>query len=146
MNLDRYTYSADSTYLDYEFESIGPKGTIKKLVRLSKIDIGIYNLGFGDLVDEETDSINDDVITNNGDAEKVLSTIALIAHDFTLKYPGALLFVEGTNATKTRLYQMNISKYWDEIKKTFEIFGIRNNEWEPFRKGVNYSAFIARRR
>ena len=142
MNLDRYTYSTDDAYLDYEFESIGPKGVIKKVVQLSKIGNGIYNLGFGDL-DEKIGKIRDDIVSNNGDTEKVLSTIALIAHDFALKYPGAIIFIEGTNAAKTRLYQMNISKYWDEIKKDFEIQGSRNNKWELFRKDINYDAFLA---
>ncbi|MGG7034182.1 MAG: DUF6934 family protein [Flavobacterium sp.] len=34
---------------------------------------GYYNLGFGDL-DLETKAINDEIVTNNGDGQKVLVT------------------------------------------------------------------------
>jgi len=144
MHLDRYSYnsSTNKANLDYEFESIGPKGTIMKVVRFLEISEGIYNLGFGDL-DISTRKIKDDVITNNGDTEKVLSTVALIARDFILKHPGIILFIEGTSKAKTRLYQINISKYLEEIKQDLEIQGSRNDEWELFRKDTNYDAFIA---
>jgi hypothetical protein len=144
MNLDRYLYSTNNTYLDYEFDSVGPKGVIKKVVRLSKIGDGIYNLGFGDL-NERTSEIYDSVATNNADTEKVLATVAMIAYEFTSVYQGALIYVEGVTPARTRLYQINISKYWEEINKIFEIQGLRNNKWELFRKNVNYDAFLARR-
>ena len=35
MNLDRYTFNSNSSYLDFEFQSEGPKGKIKKGVRFS---------------------------------------------------------------------------------------------------------------
>ena len=113
-------------------------------MRFSEISKGIYNLGFGDL--DTTGKLKDDVVTNNGDTEKVLSTVALIARDFMLKHRGAIIFIEGTSQAKTRLYQINISKYLEEIKQDMEIQGSRNDEWELFRKGVNYDAFLAIRR
>ena len=35
MNLNGYTYVISDTHLDFEFESEGPKGKIKKIVRYS---------------------------------------------------------------------------------------------------------------
>ena len=49
MQLPRYLYRTNNNFLDYEFNSIGPKGSIKKVVRFTQIGVNIYNLGFGDL-------------------------------------------------------------------------------------------------
>ncbi len=100
--------------MDYEFESVGPKGNVKKVVRFTKIDEGFFNLGFGDR-DVITGKINDIVTTNNGDAKKILATIAMIVVDFTKTYPHSLISLQGTTASRTRLYQMNICKYYNEI-------------------------------
>ncbi len=47
-----------------------------------------YNLGFGDK-DEKTGEISDLVITNNGDSQQVLATVASTVYAFTDKNPTA---------------------------------------------------------
>jgi hypothetical protein len=45
--LDKYQLSADSNLMVFEFESIGPKGKITKVVQYSETNLkGLYNLGF----------------------------------------------------------------------------------------------------
>lgn len=46
---DKYLYKTNSSFLDFEFESTGLKGVIKKIARFIKIGINVYNFGFGDL-------------------------------------------------------------------------------------------------
>lgn len=46
---EKYLYNTNSTFLDYEFESTGPKGVIQKVARFQEIEHNIYNFGFGDL-------------------------------------------------------------------------------------------------
>jgi hypothetical protein len=85
MNVDRYEYSVSSDFQQYEFESIGPKGTIKKIIGFSLINIdGItyINLGFGD-EDLINGGINDLSISNNKDTNKILATVASAVLDFT---------------------------------------------------------------
>ena len=41
---------------------------------------------------------------------------------------------------------MGINKYFDIVQEDFEIFGLTENEWEPFVKGKNYQAFVAQRK
>ena len=65
----------------------------------------------GDL-DEETGDISDTTISNNGDGDKVLRTVAAIIYHFTSAYMSASVFIQGTNAARTRRYQMGINKYW----------------------------------
>ncbi len=148
MHLDRYAFIANTNkaHFDYEFESDGPKGVIKKVVRFSEVDDdGLYNLAFGDL-DENTGEISDLIATNNADTEKVLVTIAVIADDFTKKHPGTIIAIQGSTKSRTRLYQINIAKYWSEINKLFVVLGLLNETWESFEKGNNYEAFAAYRR
>lgn len=144
-NEDRYSYSSSSTFFDYEFESIGVKGIIKKVARFSEIGTNVYNFGFGDL-NEITGEITDTVVSNNGDDDKILLTVAHIIYLFTSVYPNAAVVIRGTSASRTRRYQMGINKYWVQIDPIFEVFGLKDNKWAPFRKGVNYAAFLGRRK
>jgi hypothetical protein len=142
---NRYQFHTNNSFLDYEFESIGPKGVIKKVARFSKIGDNIYNFGFGDL-DESTGEINDTVVSNNKDGDKVLVTVASIIETFTSVYINASVFIKGTTAARTRRYQMGINKYWPQISPVFEIFGFIKGIWELFQPGENYDAFLGRRK
>lgn len=144
MHLNAYQYTANSNHFDYEFESIGPKGTIKKVVRLSPIESQVYNLGFGDL-NELTGEIDDFSVSDNADTNQILGTVAQIVYDFTILYPDAIVFVQGTTSARTRLYQMRISQHWDTISVLFTVHGYVSDGWSPFEKKKNYEAFIAKR-
>jgi hypothetical protein len=74
MNLPRYGYSVDESFLEYEFFSDGPKGPIKKVVRFtvhrSKKHTAFYNLAFGDW-NETEQRVDDFIVTDNDDTERV---------------------------------------------------------------------------
>ncbi|MGF7229824.1 DUF6934 family protein [Arachidicoccus sp.] len=60
MNLVHYSFNTNSSYLDFEFESEGSKGKIKKVVRFSPQNangITYLNLGFVD-INPETGNID----------------------------------------------------------------------------------------
>ncbi len=149
MSLERYEYQINPSFKEYEFYSLGPKGRIKKVVHFtlqSANGIPYYNLGFGDW-NEEKQIINDIVITNNGDTEKVLSTVAVIVKHFSQKKLTALIYAEGSTEARTRRYQMGINKLWHEIDLVFEVHGLSEDDiWEPFEKNVKYTAFLVRRK
>lgn len=111
MQLPRYPYKTNSAFLDYEFTSKGPKGSIKKVIRFTQIDRLVYNLGFGDL-HEETGKISDTIVTNNNDSRIVLATVAATIHDFTIHYPNAMVIAKGSTHSRTRLYRMGITNHW----------------------------------
>ncbi|MEJ0104387.1 MAG: hypothetical protein WDO19_18270 [Bacteroidota bacterium] len=96
MLLERYKYSINENFLDYEFNSEGPRGIIKKIVRFTHIAENVFNLAFGDL-DKRTGEISDTVVTNNSDSRKVLATVAATLHDFTLQYPEAIVLAKGSS-------------------------------------------------
>jgi hypothetical protein len=75
-----------------------------------------------------------------------MGTVGSIIYDFTRIFINALIFITGSCPARTRLYQININKHWAQIEPVFEVFGLKNEEWQPFKKGINYDAFLGRRR
>ena len=130
----------------YDFISEGPKGRIPKLVKFSETNLkDLYNLAFGDK-DLKTGGINDTVISNNGDSEKVLATVVATVYAFTEKHPDSWVYATGSSKSRTRLYRMGITKYISEVEKDFEVLGMKDNGWHPFKKGEEYEAFLVKRK
>jgi hypothetical protein len=147
MNTDKYLVVIGATSMVYEFVSEGSKGNILKLVIYSQTHLhNFYNLGFGDK-DAITGDIDDTVITNNGDSEKVLATVAATLYTFTDKFPEAMVFASGSTSARTRLYRIGISNNLDAINADFEIFGLsKDNNWVKFEKRKDFDAFLVKRK
>lgn len=146
MNLDRYKFNVESSLMVHDFISEGPKGSIPKMVQYEKTNInGVYNLAFGDK-DLHTNTINDTIISDNGDSQKVLATVAFTLYTFTKDHPGAWIHITGSTNSRTRLYRMGIIKYLIEIQKDFEVYGELENDWEEFETGKQYTAFLVKRK
>ena len=142
MGNERYELKVKSDTMSFRFTSIGPKGEIPKLVVYSKTPTkGLYNLGFGD-EDINTGTINDLVVTNNEDSQKVLATVASTVYEFVKKYPRAWIVATGSTRARTRLYQMGISNNLEAITTDFVVFGNKNDAWQLFEKNVTYDAFL----
>lgn len=105
----------------------------------------VYNIVVGDW-DIEQERLDDSVITNNADKREVLATIAAAILEFIHTYPDAFIYAEGSTPSRTRLYQMAISSLYVDISQLLIIKGQIKGQWYPFRKGVNYEAFLARRK
>jgi hypothetical protein len=145
VNLPKYPLSAEKSLTVFEFVSIGKKGRIPKLIKFSETHLkDFYNLGFGDK-EKDSDKINDLAISNNGDSEKVLATVVGAVYAFTDKNRKAWVYATGSTETRTRLYRIGITKYYEEAKKDFDIYGLYENQWIVFEKGINFDAFLIRR-
>ncbi len=159
MTIEKYNTKSTVSGLVYTFESIGVR-TIKKMVIYSKInnpeyfglpaETDVYNLGFGDY-DEETGGIDDKIESKNGDTEKVLATVANTANEFWQEYPDALLYFQGSQVSdemsrRTRLHQMRLNLYMNEINKIAYVFGLFENRWEALITNKNYYAFLILRK
>ncbi len=144
MKLDKYELKSGEKLEVFEFYSIGPKGKIPKIVQYTPTNYkDLYNLGFGDK-NIETGKVDDNIISNNGDSEKVLATVVATLYAFIDLHKEAMIYVTGSTKSRTRLYRMGITKHLDEIKEDFEIYGELENEWKEFQKGVDYEAFIVK--
>ena len=145
MHLPQYEIIPDESSYKFTFISEGKNGAIEKVILYEEVIEGIFNLGFGDK-DPITGAINDRSVTNNGDTEKVLSSVVSAIYAFTEKFPEAWIYAEGSTPSRTRLYQINIVKYFDLVERDFELQCLLNQEWEDFRPNINYEAFVIKRK
>jgi hypothetical protein len=143
MNEDGYSFTKEPGIFYYEFFSEGPNGKIRKVVQFQQISISedIYNLGFGDF-NEGTGEVDDLSISNNQDTQKVLATVAKTVIDFMQQHPKSVVLAKGSTPSRTRLYQMGISQFWNEIGITFDVKGFKQGSWHPFERGKNFDAFF----
>jgi hypothetical protein len=140
---EKYNTKAIPSLMEFEFISSGPNGKIIKVIQYTPTNIpNIYNLGFGDK-NNNTGEISDSVTSNNGDREKVLSTVAFTTLEFLNKYPNYSVLAIGLTPARTRLYQIGIMKNLTEINEELSILGLNNDNWIPLKKGVNFDAFFA---
>jgi hypothetical protein len=147
MNLDHYEYTVDRLLLDYEFTSSGPNGNIRKLISFVPRNEGgrtFFVLDFGDYSDAK--GVDHLTVTDNKDTEKILATIAATVIEFTTSFPDMGVYAIGSTKARTRLYQMNIRKYWKDIEALLLVYGYTNGKWELFQEKVNYDAFFVRRK
>ena len=146
MKIDKYPLRSEGSYTVFEFISAGSKGFVHKLVHFQKTDEpGLYNLAFGDK-NEETGELDDLAKTNNGDSEKVLGTVVAALYAFFSKHPDAQVYATGSTVSRTRLYRMGITKYYNEMVIDFQLFGKVGNEFHLFEIGKDYSGFLAQRK
>ena len=142
MRNELYELKAQSDAMTFEFTSVGPKGEIPKLVIYSAMPTkNLYNLAFGDK-DLVTGEIDDLVVTDNKDSQKILATVASTVYAFMDKYPDALVTARGSTKARTRLYQIGISNNLEHISNDFLVFGEKDEKWLPFEKNVAYDAFL----
>jgi hypothetical protein len=128
LKLPRYPLASSDKLLPFEFISEGKNGLIHKLVRYQPTNLkDIYNLAFGDK-DHSTGEIDDTVISNNGDSEKVLTTVVAAPYAFTDKYPDIWIYATGSTNSRTRLYRKGITKFLSEVTADFEVLGERNDD------------------
>jgi hypothetical protein len=159
MQIEKYKTESTVDNLIYTFESVGEK-VIQKMVIYTQIenleDVGlsfesiVYNLGFGDF-DEKTGELDDQIISKNGDTEKVLATVAETVNKFWTLYPNASIFFmgsvpKGEKPRRTRLYQMKINRYFAEISNIVDIEGYKDRQWKDFKSNENYTAFLISRK
>jgi len=95
--------------------------------------------------------LNDSTITNNGDRNIILATVAKSVYLFTEKYPNKLVFFKGSTVGRTRLYRRAISINLQELSETFTIFGAIKNEFDnvtsvAFKPNEDFFGFIIKRK
>jgi hypothetical protein len=141
MILDRYELKSATNYSTFQFSSVGPKGTVTKIIQFQKTILSnVYNLAFSDQ-QNGSNNLDDKVVTDNGDSEKVLATVVASIYLFLNHYPDCWVYATGSTAARTRLYKMGINKYFHYVEKDFTILGDFDANWETYQKGKEYRAF-----
>jgi hypothetical protein len=150
MDYPKYAIKVGISYGYFEFISIGIKGIIPKAIFFAQDeDIpNIYHCIMGDI--NEDSSIDTETITNNGDMEKVLSTVADATILFLSQYPDCKVNIKGSNKARTRLCRMAMNANYENLIRNFEIFGVIDaiGLMEPFEKGIvkDYDSFLVNKK
>lgn len=141
-----YPLETDNSNAVFTFCSEGKNGAICKVILFEELDDepGVFNLGFGD-IDAQSGKLDDQARSNNGDMDKVLSTVAVAILQFISKNQDAVIFAAGSTSARNRLYSLMISRFWNIVNDVFEIQGyIPLLGWEPFRPNQPYISFQAK--
>jgi len=157
MNYPKYDLKASTDFTIFEFMSSGIHGDIYKVIKYTVTqNPDIVNLGFGDKINirdnNKTFDIDDLNITDNGDRNIILATIASTIYTFTTIYPNKYIFFSGSCKIRTRLYRIAISTNYKELVQTFHIFGILQNPDTgkyydiPFNRRINFIGFLIKRK
>lgn len=133
--LEKYTdIETSADFTAFEFDSIGPKGKVRKIVLYTPFELKNYfNLGFGDK-NPDTGEFDDLVVTNNGDSGKILATVASTLLTFTDQYPYAKVIIAGSTGSRTRLYRINIAANLSISEKTLRCLAYTRMPGFPSKK------------
>jgi hypothetical protein len=131
----------------FDFVSIGKRGAITKRIIFARMEErGIYNLAFGNV--RPDDRFDDDLISDNGDRNKILATVVAAVDKYTQRYPRRWIYFRGNTAAKRRLYRMAVSIHLEELSGKFEILAeLEEKEvLVPFQRNMAAVGFLIRRR
>ncbi len=146
MKLDKYALKAGQDQTVFDFISEGTKGVIRKIILFQPTtEPNLYNLAFGDR-DSVTGGVNDMAISNNGDTDKILATVVAALYVFCEHYPDAFVYATGSTSARTRLYRMGITRFHEEVRKDFFLYGQVGDDFPEFELGKDYDGFLAKRK
>lgn len=67
----------------------------------------------------ETEEIDDLVVSNNSDSEKVLATVVAAVYAFFDKHLTSYVCATGSSDARTRLYRIGITKFYEQMADDF---------------------------
>jgi hypothetical protein len=138
-----YPFRASEDYLFYYFESRSEERTIAKAIEFAQIGQNTYNLAFGDLADNG--DLDDLVVSNNGDMQKIIATVAQVIVTFLGAYYSKQIYFTGSSPARTRLYRAILNKEIDNWSDVFDIKGVSNSGLVSFPTQVDCDAFLIKR-
>ena len=148
MNYEKYSdYRYTDDYSVFVFVSTGKKGAIPKKIIFTyrPTELGnFYNLAFGDV--NENGKLDDYIISNNGDRNKILATIFTVVDLYTKKYPERWIVFRGSTNERTRLYRIAIGLNLEELCQIFEIYVYTEEGLKPFCKNMEVNVFVIKRK
>ena len=131
-------------YSIFDFISKGRRGNIPKRIEFMPTEIdGIFNLAFGDV--DENGGIDDYSITDNGDRNKILATVAYTVDIYLSKYPERWVYFRGSTEERTRLYRMAIGINIEELSSKFKIYAEQKDGMVPFHKNIEIIGLLVKK-
>ncbi|MBO9614176.1 MAG: hypothetical protein J7619_15830 [Dyadobacter sp.] len=140
-----YHYDGNLENTRFQFQSVGKRGVFEKVVYFTFLTEDMHNLSLVDF-DPATKEYNDMSVTDNGDMPEILATVIAIIHEFFNSHPDQKIYFRGSTPTRTRLYQIAISKVYDQDNSDLFIKGYLDEDWVPFEPNVNFHGFLVEKK
>jgi hypothetical protein len=139
--LDGYEFIYAEALMEFHFESIGPKGTIRKIVKFTFHGKNLCNLAFGDQIEGGFD---DEVISDNGDMRKIIQTVVNITLFFSHLHPDCRIMIHPVDRKRKLLYNRIFQVFETAILQFYEVEGflVQEKKREPFNGKKWYDAFV----
>ncbi len=144
MNNEHYPFEPDKTRTVFNFESTGPLGSIKKSIVFDRYDGDIWNLAFGDL--DKNGVIDDEVVSNNGDIVRVISTVVQATVLFSNEFPARKIVIFPVDEKRKMLYNTLIKRHFQSFGQLFLIFGDAGFGLIRFDPKLDFEHFLLIRR
>jgi len=148
MNYESYNaVSVADDLSSFDFVSKGKKGEIRKRIIFMPTALpDIYILAFGNIT--ESGDLDDLSISDNGDRNKILATIATAVDIYTERHPDRMIYFMGSTKQRTRLYRMAVGLNLDELSRTYNIYAEpeKGFEFKLFYKNMEINAFLIKRK
>lgn len=100
--------------------------------------------GLGDI--DENGEIDDYSISDNGDRNKILATVANAVEIYLTKYPDRWVYFKGSTQERTRLYRMAVGLNFEELSLKYEIYAERKDGIAPFEKNSEVLGLLVKRK
>ncbi len=100
----------------------------------------LFNLSLADT--EATGSPNYLSVSNNGNLERIMATVAQTLLVFFRRYPNATVAFNGSTPSCIRLYQVVLAREIRAASTEFMIMGLRDATLEPLQPNHRYNGFV----
>lgn len=128
-----------------EFISVGKNIPVKKRIEFDQTkESNIVNLAFGDV--QKDGRIDDYAISDNGDRNKILATIAHGVNLYVNRYPEKWVYFRGSTPQRMRLYRMAITINLEELLLRFHIFAEQEHIFVPFQKNIFVAGILVKKK
>jgi hypothetical protein len=109
--------------------------------RITKHNVGYYNLGFGDL-DLSTGELDDEAESNNGDMRKILATVvSTLAFIFEI-HPNEKVHLDGSTHLRLQYYHKLVRDYYKKITERYVVEGCLDGRIESFSPEKEYDFIL----
>ncbi|REA61338.1 hypothetical protein DSL64_12905 [Dyadobacter luteus] len=140
MNYEPYEFILNEENTHFKFQSVGKRGVFDKAIAFTLIGDNIYNLALLDF-DPIAQNYTDQNVTDNGDMPEVLATVMAIIQDYLNQHPERKVYLVGNSRSRTRLYQIAISKVIDQMSD-IAVLGYYNSGWIQFEPNMLFESFL----
>ena len=144
MNQPFYEFTVQNEATRFIFESAGKQSIQKIVLLMDTSEPNLFQLSLADILDDGSfDFLN---ISNNGDFEKVMATVAQIIMVFFKQNPEAVVAFTGSTPQRTRLYRIVLVRELHQISNRFLVKGLTDDGFVDFEPDKDYAGFVIYRK